>query len=874
MLLLIALPIVAALPGLVGLYHANPMLYLGAVARNYRPGLTPGFPYLDPNNAFTAQALGYRAALDWLDGIVPWWNYFSGVGLPLAAEYQPAVFFPPTLMLLLPNGMLLQHVLLQIIAGWGTYGLLRQLGLSRLAAVTGGMLFAFNGALAWFDHAPALPVPFLPWMLWGVERAAAKAAAGMRGGWRLFALALWMSVIAGFPETAYLNGLFALAWSLLRLWQARGCKLAFITRLALGGVAGLAMCAPQVLAFFEFLPHAWLGGHGGAFADASLDPAGVLSSLLFPYVFGPIAVGGTGWDRLATIWGSIGGYLSLIVVVVALYGAILRRTPLTWLLLGWIFLVLGKSFGVPVVSALWNLIPGVAQAAFYRYIVPTWELAFMILAAQAIDHLREQTHERATHRHPIGIISMLLWLAGALYTVFLWRHLREIVPVRNAAAGSVVWGLITVGAFCIVLLRYRPARAARAVAAILVIDSVLMFSVATLSNPRAGDVDMEAIGFLRKNIGLQRIYSLGPIQANYGAYFGIAAINHNYLPINQRWVDWIQAHLDAHADPVAFTGSYRAVGSSAPTPSQELVRNLGNYEWIGVKYVIAPAGDNPFMAVLSSRTDTSSHAPLQIMPGDTVTGTLPAGLTDKPVTVSQLGMLIGNYGNTSDGMLSAEVCIDAQCANGQRDLKESNDNSTFYIPLTRDLHIDARSVIHYRLTRSGGSKPLVLWTSALRAATDDQQLMGPAGAVTSRGLELKLPIKDDSAPLAKPVYSDQVMSIYELNQPKPYFEASGQTCRLTVEDRERVATDCSAPSTLLRRELFFPGWTARINGSPAPIAEHKDLFQSIALPAGKSSVVFRYEPPHMIWAWIAMLAGFAMLLLPVMNKKSHERKHQ
>ncbi|MFL9952499.1 hypothetical protein PQR65_03705 [Paraburkholderia nemoris] len=874
MLLLFVLPIVVALPGLMGLYDANPMLYLGGVARNYRPGLMQGFPYLDPNNAFTAQALGYRAALDWLDGIVPWWNYFSGVGLPLAAEYQPAAFFPPTLMLLLPNGMLLQHILLQIISGWGAYGLLRQLGLSRFAAATGGMLFAFNGALAWFDHAPALPVPFLPWMLWGVERAFAKAAAGMRGGWRLFAVALWMSVIAGFPETAYLNGLFAFAWSLLRLWQARGCRLAFLTRLALGSVVGLALCAPQILAFFEFLPHAWLGGHGGAFANVALDPAAILPSLLFPYVFGPIAVGGSAWDRLGTIWGSIGGYLSLIVLVVALYGAILRRTPLTLLLLAWALAALGKSFGVPVVSALWNLIPGVTQAAFFRYAVSTWELTLIILAAQAIDNLREQTHERATHRRQIAILSALLLLAGALYTASLWHNLREIVAVRNAAVASVLWGLITVGAFGTILLRYRPARAAAAIGAILVVDSVLMFSVATLSNPRSGDVDMEAISFLQKSVGLHRIYSLGPIQPNYGAYFGIAAINHNYLPINQRWVDWITAHLDSHADPVLFTGNDRAAGSAVPTPSQELVRNLENYEWIGVKYVVAPSGDNPFMTVLPSKTDSSSHSPLQMMPGDTVTGTLSTGMTDKPVTIDQLGILIGNYSNTSDGILAAEVCVDALCASGRRDLKESNDNSTFYIPLTRDLPVEAQSMIHYRLTRSGGSKPLVLWMSGVRSPAEDQQIKGPAGALTGHGLQVKLLVKDDKAQLAKSVYADQVMNIYELNQPKPYFEELGQSCRVTAEGRERVTADCSAPSTLLRRELFFPGWTVKINGSLTPIAEHKDLFQSIALPVGKSSVVFRYEPPHMIWAWIAMLVGFGMLLLPAMNKKSHERKHQ
>ncbi|ACC71473.1 hypothetical protein PPMP20_12525 [Paraburkholderia phymatum] len=868
MLLLFLLPVIAALPGLAGLYHANPMLYLGMLAQHYKPGLTQGMPYVDPNNAFTAQALGYRAALYWLHGTVPWWNYFSGVGLPLAAEYQPAAFFPPTLMLLLPNGMLLQHILLQIIAGWGTYGLLRQLGLSCFAAATGGALFAFNGALAWFDHAPALPVPFLPWMLWGVERAFAKAALAMPRGWRLFAVALWMGVVAGFPETAYLNGLLALAWSLLRLWQAPGFRLGFIVRLAIGGVVGLALCAPQVLAFFEFLPHAWLGGHDGGFAHAALDPAGVLPSLLFPYVFGPIAAGGFAWDRLGAIWGGIGGYLSLIVVVIGLYGAMLRRTPLTWLLLGWLFMVLGKSFGVPVVSALWNLIPGVSQAAFYRYAVPTWEFAFIILAAQAIDDLRAQQREQATHRRHIAILSTVLLIAGVVYVASLWPHLRGFVPVRNAAIASVLWGVISVGALGAILWRCRPARAATAIAVLLIVDSVLMFSMPTLSNPRSGEVDMEALGFLQKNVGLQRIYSLGPIQANYGAYFGIAAINHNYLPINRRWVDWVRANLDAYADPIAFIGNYRTAGSAVPTSSQELIRNLENYEWIGVKYVIARASDNPFVSTLSSKTDATKQSPLPVMPGEAVSGVLPAGITDKPVTIDQIGVSIGNYGNTSDDMLMAEVCVDAVCSRGQRDLKESNDNSMFYIPLSRALSVDAHAVVRYRFARSGGSKPLALWMAAVRDPADEQQLTGPAGVQTGHGLQIKLPIQDGKPSLARQVYADQVMNIFELGQPKPYFEEAGQACRITAHDREHVMADCSTPSTLLRRELFFPGWTAKVNGSPTSIAEHRDLFQAIALPAGKSSIVFGYEPPHMIWAWLAMLVAFGMLLMPAMKKKS------
>lgn len=866
LILILVLPLVAALPGLVGLYDANPLLYIGSLAERFVPGAR-GIPYADPNNGFTTQALGYRAALDWLHGVVPWWNYFSGVGLPLAAEYQPAAFFPATLILLLPKGMLVQHILLQILAGWGTYGLLRQLGLGRLAAVTGGLLFAFDGALAWFDHAPALPVPFLPWMLWGVERAAAKSALGTRGGWRMFAIALGMGLLAGFPETAYLNGLFALVWFLLRLWQNTSHRVAFSFRIALGGIVGIALAAPQILAFFEFLPHAYLAAHDGTFAHIALEPPAVLPTLFFPYFYGPIAAYSGEWDRLGPIWGAMGGYISFIVIVVALYGVMVRRTPLNWMLLIWLSTVLAKSFGVPLVTDLWNLIPGVAQAAFDRYAVPTWELAFVILAAHAVDGIATQTPDPPPYRRCIVVFSWVLFAAGVLYAGTLWHHLHDSGPLRRWALVAALWIMCTISVFTVALLRCNPVRAAKAIACILIVDSVSMFVIPTLSNPRSGDIDNGAITFLQRNLGLQRFYSLGSIQANYGAYFGIASVNHNYLPVNQRWIDWVSKNLDAYADPIVFNGNYpRPGGPSSPTQREELIRNLVNYEWIGVKYVVAPTGDNPFVAAISSKTDTTSLSPLQMSAGDMATGTLPAGLARKSVVVSHIGVSIGNYNNKSNGVLTAQVCVESLCAQGQHGLTGSSDNSMFVIPLDRDLPVDARSAVRYRFTYSGGNEPLVLWMSATPNPDMAQQLAGPTGAQPGRGLQVRLQLKDDSAPLAKQVYADRIMSIYELGQPKPYFEELGGPCRLAARDREHVNADCLSPATLLRRELFFPGWTAQVNGSAASITEHRGLFQAVALPVGKSTTTFRYEPPRMIWAWIAMFAGLATLVAPAMKR--------
>jgi uncharacterized membrane protein YfhO len=59
----------------------------------------------------------------------------------------------------------------------------------------------------------------------------------------------------------------------------------------------------------------------------------------------------------------------------------------------------------------------------------------------------------------------------------------------------------------------------------------------------------------------------------------------------------------------------------------------------------------------------------------------------------------------------------------------------------------------------------------------------------------------------------------------------------------------------VRRELAAPGWEARVNGTPQPIAVAGEIFQSIALPAGHSDIAFAYAPPGMDWAWLACGLG-------------------
>ncbi len=723
LLAIVLLATLVALPQLLGYFHANPMLYVGDMATGVVPGILRGVPYIDPNNGYGTQALGVRAMLDWLEGTVPWWNPYSGVGLPLAAEYQPGAFSPVTLLLLLPNGPALQQLALGILSGLGTYGLLRQLGLGKRAATMGGIAYAFNGTLAWFAHASATPVPYLPWLLWGIERAWAKCALGLPGGWRLIAVSMALSLLSPFPETAYISGLLALAWTVLRGLQAEPSRrLDFARRIAAGGTVGILIAAPQVFAFLGYLLEADIGGHASEFAFAALDNPAWVPSLVAPYAYGPLFAYGGSWAPLTNIWGSLGGYTTLAMLVVALYGFMARRDGLAWMLLAWILLTLLKSFNLEPGLTLLNLVPGVTIAAFARYVQPSWELALVILAARGVDALARSLRPDPWAVRTAAALAAVVGLAALAYGTELWPLFRGRVGLRNAALASAAWALLTAALAVWLIHRASRTRAVGALVGLVAFDALFMFAIPTLSNPRGGEVNHAAIAYLQQNLGLQRFFTLGPIQPNYGAYFGIASINHNYLPVSRRWVRWAARNLDAEmGDGVSFDG-HRA------TAARELRKNLDAYEWVGVKLVVTRAGHDPF----APREDASG---------------------------------------------------------------------------------DARE--------------------------------------------------------AQRVYADGHIDIYQLPNARPYFESLGGHCTIEPAGRLRATATCSAPDVLLRRELYFPGWQARVGGQDAPLSEHRELFQALQLPTGRSEVVYRYTPPHIEWAWLVALLAAGSLALSMRKGNPH-----
>src|SRR5580698_5243618 len=239
----------ANLPGLLHVVSTNP-LALNADLTPAKAGWLPGLPYIDGNAGFTTQALGHLAVLDWFHGHIPWWNPYEGLGSPLAGEMQSGAFFPLTVLLGLPQGLILIQLTLEVVTGWSTYFLLRRLGVGRCFSTSGGIAFALCGTYAWLAHAPIRPVALLPLSLLGVERAVEAARDHRRGGWHLLAVALALSVLAGFPETSFIDGLFVALWSVLRIaGPGRGHWRSLSFKLTLGVVTGVALSAPLLVAF-------------------------------------------------------------------------------------------------------------------------------------------------------------------------------------------------------------------------------------------------------------------------------------------------------------------------------------------------------------------------------------------------------------------------------------------------------------------------------------------------------------------------------------------------------------------------------------------------------------------------------------------------
>lgn len=605
---LIAVAVVAAnFPGIVGITNVNPLMTYAGLTVSRGTQLVPGTSTIDINVGATSQALGHRAALDWLHGHIPWWNPYEGVGTPLAAGMQAAAFFPPTLLLAFSGGQLAFRLLLEYTAGLCTYFLLRRLAIRTTVAGIGGMVFALNGTFAWFQHAAINPVAFLPAAILGIEVARERGL----GDWRslLLPIALALSITAGFPETTFYDDGLVVLWALWRVvalpsWEERG-RLA--GRMAVLGGGGVLLTAPLVLAFRSYLAEGNVGAHTGM-AHVHL-PASNLLTLIDPYITGPLkAYVAKGPASIQNLFITNSGYLLVSAFVLAIAGLLLwrRELGLRIILALWVVVISLRNFGFRPVLDVFAHIPYVKLSAVFRSAVPSIEFAFVVLAAFGIEAVIEGRSENSrARRWHLPVIALLTGclLAGlaagpsreVLHLV--WSGTYSTDPHHYIIPALALTVLVLVGLMVAGALRGRIA--VFGLCGILLCEAAASFIYPEFAATRSPTIDTRPVTYLEQHLGDQRFYSLyndptvgpeygGPIAPNYGSYFGLASADYLDIPDPTLYVDYVQAHLDPGAGS-EFFGTTFGRHAKDPNGLVELIDHVKNFESIGVKYVVIGA---------------------------------------------------------------------------------------------------------------------------------------------------------------------------------------------------------------------------------------------------------------------------------------------
>lgn len=406
---------------------------------------------------------------------VPLWNPLAFMGFPTVAGFGD-LFYPTSLLrVILPTALAidLKFVLHYVLAGFALYQLLRLLGFSWTAAITGGTAYQLSGVVVSLvspGHDGKLFVTsLLPVMLIGL-------VLGIRHrrweGFALSGLAVGLALLSPqYQMTQYAlvaSGLFTLY---LTFGESEG--LAPRERwLAVAGAAGAVLLGfgismIQVLPFFHNIPYS---------PRAETRGYEWSSSFGLPWSHFPELLVSGFAGHYETYWGPNilkfhSEYLGLPVLGLAAVGAGTSRRTLRWWMLGIgaLFLLVALGGSTPFFRIWYALVPYVSKTRAPGMALYIVALVAATFAAMGVERL-ERGEGRQTLQIALGVAGLTVILAAAgvfgEMAVSLARGLPPVSfdPVQRAIAagdgirfgalGSAV-GLAVVAALGLALLAGR-----------------------------------------------------------------------------------------------------------------------------------------------------------------------------------------------------------------------------------------------------------------------------------------------------------------------------------------------------------------------------------------------------------------------------------
>ncbi|MBI4676643.1 MAG: hypothetical protein HY748_03595 [Elusimicrobia bacterium] len=256
-------------------------------------------------------------------GRMPFWNPYIFMGLPLSANPQSVLFYPPTILAgTWPLGLSISWDYLFHLV-WGALGvflLARNNALKRACALLVTTMYALSPFLAYriTEGIPTL-LAGLAWVPW--------AWLALQSGSRLLlAGVLALQFLSGHQQFMVINALGLAAWALVRGSPS------LLGRLALGGAAAAALAAVQWAPTMEFLGHSVRKEWPAVFTTAYSVGVRELSTWLLPGSLGT-PLSGDWPDVPSVFFETCGVYVGLAGALLALFWLVRRRPLLPWVLI-------------------------------------------------------------------------------------------------------------------------------------------------------------------------------------------------------------------------------------------------------------------------------------------------------------------------------------------------------------------------------------------------------------------------------------------------------------------------------------------------------------------------------------------------------------
>jgi hypothetical protein len=147
-------------------------------------------------------------------------------------------------------------------------------------------------------------------------------------------------------------------------------------------------------------------------------------------------------------------------------------------------------------------------------------------------------------------------------------------------------------------------------------------------------------------------------------------------------------------------------------------------------------------------------------------------------------------------------------------------------------------------------------------------------ALAAAGVTAILSDEPLAVPSLQRVESPAGLYLYRVTGARPGAWLDGVGAKGVVEElpsgpaRRSFRTFAPGPGTLLVTTPWCEGWSASIDGRPAPVRRANTYMQSVAVPAGEHAVALSYRPPGLAWGLgLSGLTGVALAAAVVRGRR-------